>query len=127
MKLKNPYTLQETVEKLRYVLIATSRLDSLALLDKAIAKSKDDENYLSLMEQTLTRGSTVELRELLSPFGEYFSAPRSELPFYPHADAVNGIDTSMHYIKLDAIRPGDMLDCIVFTFSYEQQIQCWSI
>lgn len=127
MKFRNPYTLQETIEKLRYQFIAKSHFDSLELLDKAIAKSREDADYLKQMEQTLTSGSTVELRELLSPFGDYFGAPRSEYPYYPHHDAVNGIDTAMYYIKLDAIWSGAMLDSIEFSFTYEQQIDCWSI
>ena len=45
MGLPNPYTLAETLEKLRYVLTETRRTDSLELLDKAVNKSREDDAY----------------------------------------------------------------------------------
>ena len=64
-----------------------------------MAKSLVDEAYAKQLEEALLQGSTLELRELLSPFGDYFGPPRSEFPFYPHTDAVNGLDTGMHHVK----------------------------
>lgn len=104
MRLKNPYTLEQTLEHLRFILSVRGGLylDSLELLEKAVAKAQEDEAYAKQMEETLLHGSTVELRELLSPFGDYLAPPRSEFPFYPHADAVNGLDTAMHHLKCGA-------------------------
>ncbi len=104
VQLKNPYTLEKTLAQLRFILSVKggNYLDSLELLEKAVAKSTEDAAYAKQMEAVLLRGSTVELRELLSPFGDYLEPPRSEFPFYPHKDAVNGLDTAMHHLKCDA-------------------------
>lgn len=104
IQLKNPYTLEQTLDKLRFILLIKGGmyLDALKLLEKAVAKTHEDEAYAKQMEEALLHGSTVELRELLSPFGDYFAPPRSEFPYYPHSDAVNGIDTAMHHLKCDA-------------------------
>lgn len=99
---RNNYGLEETLLRLRAYLSKRGGLycDGLELLEKAVCRSKVNADYATEMEETLLRGSTVALRELLSPFGDYFGPPRSELPFYPHTDAVNAIDTAMHHIKL---------------------------
>lgn len=104
IRLENPYTLEKTLAQLRFILSVKGGhyLDSLELLEKAVAKSLEDEAYAKQLEATLLQGSTLELRELLSPFGDYFAPPRSEFPFYPHTDAVNGLDTAMHHLKCGA-------------------------
>ncbi|MCS8129821.1 hypothetical protein N1E91_11400 [Pseudomonas aeruginosa] len=114
VKLENHFTLAETLDKLRYVLSATRKVDALALLEKAVSKSRVDQSYTEMMEDALLRGSTVELRELLSAFGDYRAPPRSEFPFYPHSDAVNGIDSAMGAIKFDTLKPGALQEHIDF-------------
>jgi len=104
MRLTNPYGLEETLEKLSFTLAVKGGhyLDALELLEKAVAKAREDEAYAKQMEEALLRGSTIELRELLSPFGDYMEGRRSEFPFYPHRDAVNGLDTALHHVKCGA-------------------------
>lgn len=107
MKLTNPYTLEDTLEKLRFRLSTQTDFgsltqDALALLDKSISKAREDAVFAKKMEDTLLRGSTVALREMLSPFGDYRAPPRDTFPWYPHSDAVNAIDTAMHHLKLAA-------------------------
>lgn len=96
----NPFTLEQTLDKLRCYLSATKRLDAIELLDKAIGKAAVDKRYENRMEDALLRGSTVECRDLFSDFGEYLAKPRATFPFYPHLDAVNAIDTAMFHIKI---------------------------
>lgn len=96
----NPYTLKDTLDKLRQYLSATKRGDALELLEKAVNKAGVDKEYAGRMEEALLRGSTIECRELLSDFGKYFDKPRATFPFYPHHDAVNAIDTAMFHIKI---------------------------
>lgn len=112
VKLENPYDMTKTVSKLRFVLKKTNRSDSLELLEKAISKSEQDPAYLDLMKDALLKGSTVKLREILSCFGDYFAPPRAEFPPYPFSDAVNGIDSVMHAIKFDHVKPGALQDYI---------------
>ncbi|GIU40875.1 hypothetical protein TUM3794_19830 [Shewanella colwelliana] len=114
VQLVNHYSLKELLEKMRQVLMATQRDDALALLDKAIAKASCDASYEKEMEEALLYGSTIELRELLSAFGDYFGPPNTEFPFYPHTDAVNGIDSVMGAIKFNTIKPGHLKDHIEF-------------
>ena len=102
VELLNPYSLTETLVRLRQTLVETNRASALELLEKAISKSQVDDNYARLTEETLLNGSTVELRQWLSEFGDYWAGPRAEFPFYPHTDAVNGIDSAMHEIKFAA-------------------------
>lgn len=99
---QNRYGLEETLLRVRAYLSRRGGLycDGLELLEKAVRRSKENADYAAEMEEALLRGSTIELRELFSPFGEYLGPPRSEFPFYPHTDAVNAIDTAMHHIKL---------------------------
>lgn len=120
VKLEDYYqSLDEVLDKLRYVLSVKAEdvkrpthhiYDTIKLLDKATAKARDNEAYAKKMEDALLRGSTVELRDLLSDFGEYFGPPNSTFPFYPHADAVNGIDSAIGAIKFDCIKPGSLQD-----------------
>jgi len=51
MRLPNPYTLEETLGKLRHGLTAVSNEDALALLEKAVAKAHDDEAYASSLKR----------------------------------------------------------------------------
>ncbi|MEN3801184.1 hypothetical protein ABDZ32_11430 [Aeromonas veronii] len=105
MLLPNPYTLEETLEKLRDGLAATSSEEALALLEKAVTKARDDEGYAKQFEETLLRGSTIEIRECLNCFGDYFGRSRDSPPYYPHHDAVNGIDSMLYAILFDAAHP----------------------
>ena len=106
MRLPNPYSLEETLEKLRHSLTAVSNEDALTLLEKAVTKAHDDEAYAKQFEETLLQGSTIEIRECLSCFGDYFERSRDAPPYYPHHDAVNGIDSTLYAILFDAVLPG---------------------
>jgi hypothetical protein len=114
VKLAQHYSLDDVVAKLRHVLAVTHKTDSLDLLEKSVSKSREDDSYARTMADALLRGSTVELRELFSVFGKYFAPPRSEYPFYPHSDAVNGVDSAMGAIKFDTLKPGALDDHIEF-------------
>ncbi|MFQ2260061.1 hypothetical protein [Aeromonas dhakensis] len=102
MRLPNPYTLEETLEKLRHGLTAARKKDALTLLEKAVTKARDDRSYAKQLEETLLLGSTVEIRECLSCFGDYFEHSRDAPPYYPHHDAVNSIDCGLYAILFDA-------------------------
>ena len=104
MRLPNPYSLEETLEKLRHGLTAVSNEDALTLLEKAITKASDDRSYAKQFEETL-QGSTIEIRDCLSCFGDYFERSRDAPPYYPHHDAVNGIDCALYAILFDAVYP----------------------
>lgn len=71
-----------------------------ALFQKAIDLAEVDAKYRSKMEETMLNGSTLEIRELFSEFGEYFSPPRETFPWYPHTDAVNAIDSAFGILKV---------------------------
>ncbi|WP_421184823.1 hypothetical protein [Aeromonas enteropelogenes] len=105
MRLPNPYSLEETLGKLRHGLAVASNEDALTLLEKAVAKTHDDEAYARQFEETLLQGSTVEIRECLSCFGDYFERSRDAPPYYPHHDAVNGIDCALYAILFDEAYP----------------------
>ena len=105
MRLPNPYSLEETLEKLRHGLAAASNQGAMALLEKAVTKARDDEVYAKQLEETLLLGSTLEIRECLSCFGDYFELSRDTPPYYPHHDAVNGIDSILYAILFDAAHP----------------------
>lgn len=91
MLLPNSYSLEETLERLRDSLAATCNEDALALLEKAVTKARDDRIYAKQFEETLLQGSTVEIRECLSCFGDYLERSRDAPSYYPHHDAFNGI------------------------------------
>ncbi|WP_425858541.1 hypothetical protein ACPW74_02640 [Aeromonas sp. INTO2] len=110
MQLPNPYSLEETVEKLRHSLTAVSNEDALTLLEKAVTKARDDEAYAKQFEETLLQGSTIEIRECLSCFGDYFERSRDTPPYYPHHDAVNGIDCALYAILFEAAHPDTRQD-----------------
>lgn len=114
MRLPNPYSLEDTLDKLRDGLAAPHKEDALALLEKAVTKAHDDQAYAHMLEEALLRGSTIEIRECLGVFGDYFERPRDASPYYPHHDAVNAIDTMLYTIKLDAITPGTPQEAIGF-------------
>lgn len=105
MRLPNPYSLEETLEKLRHGLAVASNEDALTLLEKAVTKTSNDRSYAKQLEETLLRGSTIEIRECLSCFGDYFECSRDTPPYYPHHDAVNGIDCALYAILFDAAYP----------------------
>ncbi|WP_421337771.1 hypothetical protein [Aeromonas veronii] len=105
MRLPNPYTLEETLGKLRHGLTAVSNEDALALLEKAVTKARDDRSYAKQFEETLLRGSTIEIRECLSRFGDYFEHSRDAQPYYPHHDAVNSIDDALYAILFALAHP----------------------
>ncbi|WP_421226104.1 hypothetical protein [Aeromonas enteropelogenes] len=108
MRLPNPYSLEETLEKLRHGLAVASNEDALTLLEKAVAKARDDEGYAKQLEETLLQGSTVEIRECLNCFCDYFERSRDEPPYYPYHDAVNGIDSILYAILFDVSHPGTL-------------------
>ncbi|WP_170872280.1 hypothetical protein [Aeromonas veronii] len=105
MRLPNPYTLEETLEKLRHRLAAACNENALTLLEKAVTKTHDDEAYAKQFEETLLHGSTIEIRECLSCFGDYFERSRDVPPYYPHHDAVNGIDCALYAILFALAHP----------------------
>jgi len=110
MKLENPYSAEETIKRLQDLLTTTStkrshHKDALALLEKAVSKAGIDKAYAAEMDEALTKGSTIEMRDLFSPFGDYWAPSKGTYPFYPHSDAVNAIDSAMHIIKYD-VHPG---------------------
>lgn len=105
MRLPNPYSLEETLEKLRHRLAAASNEDAQALLERAGTKVRDNEGYAKQFKETLLLGSTIEIRECLSCFGDYFEQSRDNPPYYPHHDAVNGIDCALYAILFDAAHP----------------------
>ena len=105
MRLPNSFSLEETLEKLRHRLAAACNENALTLLEKAITKARDDKVYAKQFEETLLRGSTIEIRECLSCFGDYVERSRDVPPYYPHHDAVNGIDCALYAILFDAAHP----------------------
>ncbi|MGN5076599.1 hypothetical protein ACTG2C_17910 [Aeromonas veronii] len=105
MRLPNPYSQEETLEKLRHGLTTACKEDALTLLEKAVTKARDDEGYARQFEETLLHGSTVEIRECLNCFGDYFERSRDAPPYYPHHDAVNGIDCALYAILFDVAHP----------------------
>ncbi|MGL5214285.1 MAG: hypothetical protein ACRC8R_04035 [Aeromonas hydrophila] len=72
------------------------------MLGQAVTKARDDEGYAKQLEEALLQGSTVEIRECLSCFGDYFERSREAPTYYPHHDAVNGIDCALYAILFDA-------------------------
>ncbi|MFQ2233770.1 hypothetical protein [Aeromonas hydrophila] len=105
MRLPNPYTLEETLEKLLHRLAAACNEDALTLLEKAVTKARDDRRYAKQFKEALLQGSTIEIRECLSCFSDYFERSRDVPPYYPHHDAVNGIDCALYAILFDAVHP----------------------
>ncbi|MGR1200665.1 hypothetical protein [Aeromonas hydrophila] len=105
MRLPNPYSLEETLGKLRHGLAAASNEGALALLEQAVTKAGDDQIYAKQFEEALLLGSTIEIRECLNCFGDYFERSRETRPYYPHHDAVNSIDSTLYAILFDAANP----------------------
>ncbi|MCS3791312.1 hypothetical protein OR606_03675 [Aeromonas hydrophila] len=110
MRLPNPYTLEETLEKLRHGLTTASNQGALALLGQTVTKARDDEGYAKQLKEALLLGSTVEIRDCLSCFGNYFERPRDTPPYYPHHDAVNGIDCALYAILFALAHPDTRQD-----------------
>ena len=96
---KHDFTLDQTLHLIRERLEAKWDVNALALLGKAEIKASQSEEYAARMEAAFLRGSTVEYRDLFSDFGDYWEPPRTEMPFYPHHDAVNAIDSAMLHIR----------------------------
>jgi hypothetical protein len=92
------------------VLSQTGRNTALELFEVALEKASQDQSYYRKLEDTLLKGSTTQYRELFSEFGDYWAAPKNEFPFYPHTDAVNGVDSAMHSIKWDAYKGDGQLE-----------------
>ncbi|MGU5717898.1 hypothetical protein ACW5W6_03495 [Aeromonas mytilicola] len=105
MRLPNPYSLEETLEKLRHGLAAVSNEDALTLLEKAVTKARDNPRYAKQLEETLLQGSTIEIRGCISCFGDYFERSQDAPPYYPHHDAVNGIDCALYAILFETAYP----------------------
>lgn len=105
MRLPNLYSLEETLEKLRHSLAVASNEDARVLLEKAVTKERADAVYAKQFDAALRQGSTVEIRECLSCFGDYFERSRDAPPYYPHHDAVNSIDCALYAILFDAAHP----------------------
>lgn len=78
--------------------------DATALLKKAISLAEQNTDFSDQLTNAFDAGSTTELRELFSKFGDYFKSEES-YPWYPHADAVNVIDTALHHIRLRSKQP----------------------
>lgn len=110
MRLPNPYALEETLGKLRHSLTTASNEGALVLLEKAVTKARADAVYAKQFEETLLQGSTIEIRECLSCFGDYFERSRDAPPYYPHHDAVNGIDCALYAILFDVAHPDTRQD-----------------
>ena len=93
-------TLKEVIDLTREYLVRTDRQHGVELLDKAIDLASRSDAYAAQMNEAIMNGGTVELRELLSEFGDYFEKPRSTFPYYPHHDAVNAVDTAKYHVKI---------------------------
>ena len=103
---KSHLTPLDILIELRNGLAAPHHYSALALLEQALAKALDNNAYADQLEATLLRGSTIKVRECLSVFGDYFERSRDAPPYYPHHDAVNGIDSMLYAILFEAIPPG---------------------
>lgn len=78
--------------------------DATALLKKAISLAEQNTEFSKQLTHTFDAGSTTELREIFSKFGNYFES-KEAYPWYPHADSVNVIDTALHHIRLRSKQP----------------------
>lgn len=71
------------------------------LLDKMIAHAADDNLvYACELDRYVTRGSTLELRELVKPFGDYWK----DRDFF---NLVNGIDSAHHRFDMTVRHAND--------------------
>lgn len=98
--LAQQYTFPELIAALHAHLLALHKFGSDDLLSMAAHRAKQDGEYAQQMEHVLFYRSTIELRELLSPFGDYLARGSEVMPCYPFADAVNGIDSGIHHLRL---------------------------
>ncbi|HDX8370991.1 TPA: hypothetical protein RQN12_001956 [Aeromonas dhakensis] len=80
------------------------------MLEKAVTKARADAVHAKQFDAALLQGSTVEIRECLSCFGDYFERSRDTPPYYPHHNAVNGIDCALYAILFDAAHPDTRQD-----------------
>lgn len=98
--------MMEMIQQARYYLVETHHDHSLSLLEEAVAKAATVSSYARELEDALCHGSTVELRKILSVFGDYFRPDYSLLPEERHCNRVNGIDNAMHYVKRGEVEDG---------------------
>lgn len=108
-KLKNSHSLDETVDLLRYYIAAIKCPDALALLEKAISKAQTEKEYAMQLKEVLLHGSTVQYRELFSPFGDYWAMYSKTDPLYTYMASVDLIDSAMLHIKC-----GDVAEAIEY-------------
>lgn len=89
----NGFSFDEIIEQVKRYCTKTKREDSVALIDKALAKAKTDDQFAEDFQKLLLLGSTVEYRDIFESFGDYWSG------LCDHSNAVNHIDSAMHAIK----------------------------
>lgn len=114
-RLQNTLSFDETIHQLTDVLTKTRRSSSLALLEKALAVAEVNPEYRDKLGDALLKGSTRECRDVFERFGEYWQTYQEGFPPFPHRDAVNGIDSTMHAIKLELVCPGAIQEAIEFS------------
>lgn len=105
IKLTNGYSLDVTLTKLLTSLAEAQDTNALVLLEKAISKAQVDEGFAKRLEDALLRGTTCQYRALFSDFGDYWARTSDVIPYYPHHDAVNKIDSEMLKIKFESVGP----------------------
>jgi|DeeseametaMP0747_FD_contig_41_1714452_length_2956_multi_6_in_0_out_0_3 hypothetical protein len=91
----SPYSYEVTLERLDIVLSLTDRYGGIELLNKAKTLAQSDPEFQAKMRDVLLYGSTTELRELVSVFGDYLEPRRPTFPPYPFRDAVNALDSAL--------------------------------
>lgn len=79
-----------------YAVLSTRWPEAMDLLNKMVARCEQNVDYKAYFLRWLREGSTLSLRELASPFGEYIVCG-TELDFQ---NAVNAIDTSKFHAEL---------------------------
>jgi hypothetical protein len=97
---RTQYPMDVTLEKLRFYLEAVNGTNAMELLEKTINKAQTDKIFATRFEDAVMHGSTIEFRALFEAFGCYWSKTSEEIPYYPHHDAVNMIDTAMFHIRI---------------------------
>ena len=74
------------------------------MLEKAVTKARDDEGYARQFEETLLRDPPSRSASVSVALATT-SSDRDTPPYYPHHDAVNGIDCALYAILFDAAHP----------------------
>ncbi len=80
MRLPNPYSLEETLEKLRHRLAAACNEDALTLLEKAVTKAHDDEAYAKHFEETLLQDPPSRSASVSAALVTTLSDPETRRP-----------------------------------------------